>query len=353
MDVSLVPFDPQTASRDEWTHFHTFRRTRLEEQNPGDSYPGDARSETWMRRGDPDAEEIRFAAFRSGDNEELIGWLYFAVYREEAPSYAERQKEAHVSIQVLGPYRRRGVGRVMLRKAAELARERGNSLLVGGTDEPDGFAFVEAVGAQVARRERESRLYLEQVDWPMVEEWAKAGPKRSPETSLQWLSDHVPEDIAVEYAQVLTEAMNEAPRDELETGDIKITTEVNRQWEDRFVESGARLLRVISREEDGAISGVSDMVYWPDEKTLIHQFITGVRPPYRGRGLGKWLKAENLLRVRRDLPQVTVVLTDNATTNAAMLAINERLGFHQKHKDSITAQMSLEALEAYLKRGGG
>ncbi len=34
-----------------------------------------------------------------------------------------------------------------------------------------------------------------------------------------------------------------------------------------------------------------------------------------------------------------------------MLAINERLGF-QKHWDSITAQMSLEALEQYLDRGG-
>ena len=46
---------------------------------------------------------------------------------------------------------------------------------------------------------------------------------------------------------------------------------------------------------------------------------------------------------------MTVVLTDNATTNAAMLAINERLGF-EKHRDSVRAQMSPETLDQYLDR---
>ncbi|MEN8151804.1 MAG: GNAT family N-acetyltransferase, partial [Planctomycetota bacterium] len=85
----------------------------------------------------------------------------------------------------------------------------------------------------------------------------------------------------------------------------------------------------------------------PDEKTMIHQFITGVRPPYRGRGLGKWLKAANLLRVRREFPQVTVVLTDNATTNEAMLSINKRLGF-EKYREEENFQITLEGLRAYL-----
>ncbi|MFQ6013525.1 MAG: GNAT family N-acetyltransferase [Thermoplasmata archaeon] len=347
MDVSLVPFDPRQASREEWARFHVFRRLRHEEENPGDPLTDDSTDETWMRRGDPEAEEIRFAAIQSGEPEEVIGWLYFSVYREGSPTYATREKEARVSVQVLQPYRRRGVGRMLLAKAAELARERGKSLVIGGTQEADGFAFVEAIGAQVGQRNRESRLHMDRVDWEMVERWAEEGPRRSPRTTLQWLGDHVPDDIVEEYCEVLTESLNEAPRDELETGDMAITPEVNRYWEDNIKESGGRGLDVIGREGDGAISGITAMGYWPDQKTMIHQFITGVRPPYRGRGLGKWLKAANLLRVRRELPQVAVVVTGNATTNAAMLAINERLGF-RKHREGIMAQMSLEALEEYL-----
>ncbi|MEE9173416.1 MAG: GNAT family N-acetyltransferase [Thermoplasmata archaeon] len=351
MDVSLVPFDPPTASREEWVRFHTFRRLRHEEADPGDPLTEDSAEETWMRRGDPETEEIRFAAIQSGKPEEVIGWLHFSVPREGSPMYATMEKEVRVIVQVLQPYRRRGVGRMLLVKAAELARECGKSLVIGGTAEADGFAFVEAIGAQVAQRGREGRLYMDQVDWEMVERWAEEGPRRSPSTTLQWLGDHVPDDIVEEYCEVLTESMNEAPRDDLEIGDIVITPEFIRHWEEKIKESGGRVLDVISREGDGAISGLTVMGYRAGEKTMIHQQITGVRPLYRGRGLGKWLKAANLLRVREELPQITVVLTDNATTNAAMLAINERLGF-QKHRDSITAQMSLEALDQYMDRGG-
>ncbi len=127
---------------------------------------------------------------------------------------------------------------MLLAKAAELTRERGKSLVIGRTTEADGFAFAEAIGAQVAQRNREGRLHMDQVDWEMVERWAAEGPRRSPRTTLQWLADHVPDDIVEEYCEVLTESINEAPRDELETGDIVITPEVNRHWEDNIKESG-------------------------------------------------------------------------------------------------------------------
>ncbi|MEE9601209.1 MAG: N-acetyltransferase, partial [Thermoplasmata archaeon] len=65
--------------------------------------------------------------------------------------------------------------------------------------------------------------------------------------------------------------------------------------------------------------------------------------------LGKWLKAAMLLRVREKFPQIQVVVTDNATSNAAMLSINERLGF-RPHKEGVWAQITLEALEDYLRK---
>ena len=66
-----------------------FRRRRHEEENPGDPLTEDSADETWMRRGDPEAEEIRFAAIQSGKPEEVIGWLHFSVYREGSPTYAD------------------------------------------------------------------------------------------------------------------------------------------------------------------------------------------------------------------------------------------------------------------------
>lgn len=352
MDVSLVPFDPRTASREEWARFHAFRRLRHEERNPGDPVTEDATEEVWMRRGDPLWEETRFAASSRERPEEVIGWLTFSVVREGTATYANRAKEAQVNVQVLEPYRESGVGRRLLAKAADLAREKGKSLLIGWSQEEDGKVFLEAIGAEVAQRTRVSRLYLDEVDWKMLEHWAEEGPKRSPESTLEWTGDRIPDDVLVAYSEVLTEVINEAPRDALNVGDTVLTPEVVRQWESKMKESGGRSFGVMSREPDGVISGMTDIGYWPDEKTLVHQFITGVRRPYRGRGLGKWLKAANLLRVRKELPHVTVVQTGNATTNAAMLSINERMGF-RPHKAGVAAQMPLEALEDYLRTGEG
>ena len=55
--------------------------------------------------------------------------------------------------------------------------------------------------------------------------------------------------------------------------------------------------------------------------------LTGVRQAYKGRGLGKMLKAEMLLYIRREYPDVKYISTGNADSNAPMLSINQRLGF--------------------------
>jgi hypothetical protein len=54
-----------------------------------------------------------------------------------------------------------------------------------------------------------------------------------------------------------------------------------------------------------------------------------------------------LLRVREEFPQVKCVVTGNASSNAAMLSINERLGF-RTHREGFIAQVSVGTLDAYL-----
>ena len=61
----------------------------------------------------------------------------------------------------------------------------------------------------------------------------------------------------------------------------------------------------------------------------------------------KWLKAAMLLHIRNTFPKVTIVTTDNATSNAPMLSINERLGF-AVHKESVTTQISTKDLGLYV-----
>ena len=346
--VNLVRFDPKLASQDEWNRFHTYFRERHREANPDDPLTDDATREEMLKRGDPDSEEIRFVGFDPSRPDILVSSLFFETIRPDSPSYKGNEHIAWVGVSVLTPNRRKGIGRTMLAKVAELAREHHRATIQGSSEEDDGKAFIHAIGAQVAQRGLENRLYLDQVDWPMLESWVAEGVSRNPKTSLRWCVGRIDDDILVPFSTALTEVFNQQPFGEIERSDFIFTPETVRKRTDSFLSVGGTVITAMAEESEGDVSGLTQMGYLPSDGPIIHQWMTGVRQRYRGRGLGKWVKAAMLLRVRRDLPQVRIVTTGNATTNEAMLSINKRLGF-RVHREGVRVQIKLDALETYLR----
>jgi GNAT superfamily N-acetyltransferase len=338
-----------TADADQWAMYHVFRRRRHEETYPEDPLRDDEAVETLMKRSDPEWESLRFGAVGEGGSDELVGWLEIGVTREGALVHKTNAHMAWVEPEVLVPHRRRGVGRALLAKAAEVAQRRDRSLLIGGTDEEDGRRFIDTLGAQVALTWRENRLVLDQVDWEMVERWVAEGASRSPHTTLRFTENYPDDDLIEEFCEVANETSNQEPRGDLDLGDEFFTPEILRKRVDSFVRAGGTLPRAITIEEDKRISGYTVMGYFPSEGSLIHQYGTGVREVYRGRGLGKWVKAAMLLHVRSEFPEVKVVVTGNATINAPMLSINDRLGF-KPYKDGVEAQIPLQDVEKFLAK---
>jgi GNAT superfamily N-acetyltransferase len=76
--------------------------------------------------------------------------------------------------------------------------------------------------------------------------------------------------------------------------------------------------------------------------------MTGVFPQYRKKGLGRWLKAAMLEKVLKELPQVKFIRTGNADSNAAMLRINNELGFKPYMADTLW-QVELQKVFEYLQ----
>ncbi len=349
MTVQLLPFAPRLASEREWAMYHRFRRVRHQERDPDDPLLDDRTTEKLMRRRDPEWESLYFAAIEEEAPDALLGWVGIDVTREGALTHETNGHMAWADVEILAPHRRQGIGRTLLAKAVEIARERGRTLLVGGTKEADGRGFIEAMGGQVAQRWRESRLHLDQVDWDMIERWVEEGQTRSPNTTLRFFTNYLDDALVEDFCEVLQEVSNQEPRGDLEVGDEFVTPEILKERVDSFVNADGTLLRAITQEASGKIGGLTVMGYFPEEKTLIHQYMTGVKDVYRGRGLGKWVKAAMLLRVRQEFPQVKIVITGNATSNAAMLSINRRLGF-KPYRDGVEAQIRLDAVEAYLAK---
>ncbi len=347
--IKVVSFDPQRATREEWARFHAYRRERHAETDPDDPLLADATVEAQQRKPDTAWKELGFPVVDVDGSDEWIGWQTLEFARPEGPGYEKNKHILWVWISLLPSYRRQGIGQRLLREAANFARERGKSLVVSFAEEASGLAFWRAVGAQDAQRDRQSWLDLDEVDWTMVEQWAAEGPERSPASKLVWFTNRIDDEGIEEWCTAFTEVWNMMPRDDLDIGDEVFTPERVRQTEAGIAEGGGTILTAVTREEDGTISGLTVMGYFPEEDWMIHQWMTGVRRPYRGRGLGKWIKAAMLLRVREEFPQVRVVRTGNAFSNAPMLSINERLGF-QLYREGMEVQIRLEDLEAYLAK---
>ena len=142
--------------------------------------------------------------------------------------------------------------------------------------------------------------------------------------------------------------MNQAPRGDLDVEDARRTPEQLREGERSLSASGVERWVVYVRERaTGAFAGFSDVYWHPDRPAILDQGNTGVFPRYRSHGLGRWLKAAMLDRILRERPQVEVIRTNNADSNAPMLRINTELGFRAYMARTIW-QVETDRVRRYL-----
>ena len=98
----------------------------------------------------------------------------------------------------------------------------------------------------------------------------------------------------------------------------------------------------------GKLAGYTDVAWNPNRPHQLEQWATGIFPRFRNRGLGRWLKAAMLEKVIRERPQVTLVRTGNADSNAPMLHINWELGFKPYFSESVW-QVETSRVHDYLR----
>jgi GNAT superfamily N-acetyltransferase len=121
---------------------------------------------------------------------------------------------------------------------------------------------------------------------------------------------------------------------------------------DRWLEqSGRGRWTLFVRDPSGACVGGTNVELAPWEPATVFQDDTGIDPDHRGRGLGKWVKAAMLMKVRAELPDAERVVTGNAFSNAPMLAINDTLGF-VVNRTRTEWQVEVPAVRAAVDRPG-
>ncbi|MFW9929936.1 MAG: GNAT family N-acetyltransferase, partial [Candidatus Thorarchaeota archaeon] len=327
---------------EEWQAYHVFRKIRYKEVYPDDPVNPDEMIETARKQEEKDDEGIIERYFVWNNDSKVVGSMYAGILTEKNPSYKGNEHICQFDISLLPEYRRKRFGTQLLKRVIDLADFHDKFSLLASTNEESGKAFLKKFGFPFALSNKQNRLVLNKVDWPMVQQWVDDGIKRNPSTNLLFFN-RIPDSIIESFAKIFTETGNQAPLGSLEISDMVLTPEVLRKREKDFQEVNRIPNIAVTVESDGDISGLTEILYEEQTKILL-QGLTGVRDKYRGRGLGKWIKAAMLLYVKEHYPEASFIKTGNAESNAPMLSINNRLGF-TVFKESIMTQCKLEDLK--------
>ncbi|MCE7733477.1 MAG: GNAT family N-acetyltransferase [Candidatus Heimdallarchaeota archaeon] len=327
LDYRIIEFIPQSATDEEWEKFFAIREKLHYEHTPDDPFGDRLVLRKKMSFDNPYEKVWRSLIILNNDSSTVLGYLIIYVTTEASPEYEDNKHIAWAYVIVDKAYRRNGIGTDLVRRLIPKLREFKSSTIQVWNEYDSGKAFSKDLGGSIALRNYENRVQFNEIDWAKMNEWVKDGKRRSPGVEIKTFED-VPEEIIEEYVRVFTETANQAPYGDLDGQEI-VTPESRRQQEAMQRDAGTIWITKISVETDGKISGQTEIHYNPKDSHAVYQELTGVKQEYRGRRLGKMLKADMALLIKDKYPNIDYIGTGNAMSNEPMLRINRGMGFKE------------------------
>jgi GNAT superfamily N-acetyltransferase len=252
----------------------------------------------------------------------VVGW-----YRLELPDLENRDR-AELLVVVDPAARRQGVGRDLLRHAAERAAGAGRSVLGGEVrDGSAGDAFAVATGAKSGIAATMRRLDLRTVPAGKFARLRAAATAAATGYSLVRWTGQTPPEYRESLARVLN-AYADAPHDEGYEAGAWDGERVRERADAPLLAMGVRhYVIAAAHDASGELAAMTELSVAPDTPRWGHQGLTAVTRQHRGHRLGLLVKTAMLDWLAEAEPAIELIDTGNASANDHMIAVNDVLGF--------------------------
>ncbi|NHJ05385.1 MAG: GNAT family N-acetyltransferase [Candidatus Heimdallarchaeota archaeon] len=347
-DYEIIQFDPNTVSCDIIDSYLDFSNILFRESEKDDPLPSQEIQLRNLEDLHPYHLIFRWLAILNETKKKVIGSAKLLLLNNKSPNYNETKHFANMVISVQEEYRRKGIGTKLLEIILHKLKEFGFITTIATiTTTISGKNFCDKFKGKLVHYSIANKLRIKDVVWSIISLWKNQGLKLSEkEGVIIETYQSIPDKFLEEYCALYTEIINQAPRGEMGTK-IIVTPESYRLEENHLRNKDIKLYNKITRENDGTISGLTEIEVYKNKPYQIGQRITGVKEKYRNRGLGKWLKADMLFFIKENFPATEYISTGNADNNAPMLSINSRMGFKQ-YREIWWYEFNLKELESEL-----
>jgi GNAT superfamily N-acetyltransferase len=250
-----------------------------------------------------------------------------AYYKLELPDL-ENLDRAPVYLYVHPEARRHGIGRKLVRHAAQRAAGSGRTMLESVVLEGSaGDVFATGLGAVLSLEEVRRVQDLRKVPPERVASLRAEAERKAPGYSLVIWEGPIPGEHAAQVARVIN-AFGDAPRGE------GVEPEV---WDaDRIRERAGRLVReghmvaytvAAMHGATGEMAAYTEVAIDPLSPEWGYQQLTAVTRPHRGHRLGLLVKTAMMQWLASAQPSLRWIQTGNAAANDHMIAVNDALGY--------------------------
>jgi GNAT superfamily N-acetyltransferase len=264
------------------------------------------------------------------DGDELVGTGVHVAF------LADNTEKAFVAVFVEPERRGRGIGSAMVQHLAELTRGQGRTTLLAQSYYPEERRYdhpyvrwAEKNGFHVGLIQIRRDLAL-----PVPAADVQAWIDEAAEHHAGYRIDTYEGLPAAELLPSLVHAMNQLPVDAPqgdETWEPEGTTPETFEVKHRNnVEAGRLVYHTVAvHEASNEVVAYTTLTIFQGDEGLVRQWGTLVLRGHRGHRLGLAVKARALADLQHAHPERTRITTVNAETNAAMVGINERMGFEK------------------------
>ena len=347
--MEFKKIDILSSPREEWILYHKFRKLYHLENTPDEPYMEDNKwEESDMADYKNSLIDMEYNNYRILDSHEIIGTFNFRFYKETSSGFEGNGQIVKFEIEILKKYHRQGLGTQALSIMYHECSKFNKTIFISERQNFLTKPFFIAVGANIVQTLIKNRLDLDRIDFDILNKWVTEGELRNRETRIIIQEGKIPEEIALEFAKSFNDSVQHIPRD----GIAMVRTEfgiVELRRMEKINDSGkVKSIYVIAIEKSGEISGITNVRIIPSNDELLYQAITGVPMSFRGRKLGKLIKAKMVLYIKEKYPNAKYIITDNAETNDSMLNINRKLGY-KKFKELLSFQVDKQHLQSYLQ----